>query len=53
MTAVSNTSKNEAAFVNNYESTALTGVFIRIMPFIVLLIISIVGIFLLRKNAKN
>ena len=53
LNAVSNIDKNEAKYVNNYESTALTGVFVRIVPFVVLLIISIGSFILVNKRVKE
>ena len=50
---ISATGNNTTAFVNNKESTTLTGIFINIAPFVILLILSIGGIYTIRKTAKN
>ncbi len=44
---------NIVNYVNNNESIAFTGVIIRIIPFIVLIIISIFSLYLIRRNENH
>lgn len=43
---------NKTAFVNNKESDVITGIFINIFPFIVLVALAAAGVYAIRKSAK-
>lgn len=54
VTFVLNTpSSNTFSYVNNHESTVLTGVFISIIPYAILISLSIIGIYVLKKKSKK
>lgn len=54
LTALSNDStKNVTSFVNHKETATLTGLFINILPFIVLIVLASVGVYAIRKTAKS
>ena len=46
-------SANDADFVNTKTSTTPTGIFIRILPFVLLLTLSVVGLYTILKNNKE
>lgn len=46
-------SSNIVKYVNNNESTVLTGLFVNIIPFVILIIVSIIGIYAISKKNKN
>ena len=51
--AINTPDSNNVSFVNNYESTVLTGVFISIIPYIILISLAIIGIYVLKKKPKK
>ena len=51
--ALNTPSSNNTSYVNNHESTVLTGVFVSIIPYIVLIGLSIIGIYVLKKKSKK
>ena len=53
ITSLARPSYNNASYVNNYESTALTGVFIRVLPFVLLFLVSFVAIVFTYKKANK
>ena len=50
---VNNPQLNTINYTNNNESIAFTGVVLRIIPFILLIAVSIVGIYLVHKNENH
>ena len=54
LTHVINTPEsNNVSFVNNHESTVLTGVFVSIIPYVILISLAIIGIYVLKKKTKK
>lgn len=54
LTALSNDSANNVtAFVNHKETATLTGLFINILPFIVLIALAVVGVYTIKKTAEK
>lgn len=47
-----NTNDN-TSFVNNYEQVTLTGVFINVAPYIIVVAIAVLGIIFIRKTSRN
>lgn len=45
--------KNNVSYVNNYESTVLTGLFVNIVPFILLVTLSVVAMFIVKIHGKK
>ena len=51
LNALNTPQSNTISYVNNYESNVLTGLFVNNAPYIILVILSIVGFVLIRKKA--
>jgi len=44
---------NTVSYINNNESTVLTGLFVSILPYALLISLSIIGIYVLKKKSKK
>ena len=51
--ALNTPQSNTISYVNNLESTVLTGVFVSILPYALMICVSIIGIYVIKKKSKK
>ena len=53
MNTINTPSSNNVSYVNNYESSVLTGVFVSILPYALMISLSLIGLYVLKKKSKK